>query len=997
MAANFWENDEIVAPAAAPAAKTAAPMPGVTSSAPGQSLSASAPPIASASSNAPASMPPAAPAPKAFWEGDEIVKPAPEVTSKTGSAPTGVTTSGEQPKPERSFMGNVGHQLGLTARAAVNAVATVPAMASDAVTGVINSGLDAVAGQGKGFRFQKAMPALNNVMDAAGVAQPENATERVVQDIVTGAGTAATGVGLGAMLARSSGPLSRAAGMMLQAGPGMQVASAATGAGASGITREAGGGEGAQIAAGLAGSLAPTVLPYAAAAAVRGAVRGGSAGRQTMADNIQTFQNAAGSMPTVGQATGSHTLQSVETGLSNVMGGSGIMIRKGERQAEELANSVRQLTDTLTPNASGADAGEAITKGMNVFKDHMKTTQKHLYSELDKHIPDATPIGISRTQQALQDLNADIPGAPNLSEFFKNAKIKGIDQALQSDSAQSSGTMPYEAIKKLRTLVGNEISNNSLVSDVPRSKWRAVYASLSEDLGDAAKQAGPRAEQLWSRANTVTRLSMERMEQLSGIVNRDAPEKVFRAATTGMAEGGTTINRLMKSLPQENRREVAAAVLQRLGRAKPGVQNEMGDAFSSETFLTNLASMSVPARKALFANSGFPGLEEKVQQMGRMASVRRDGSKVFANPSGTARLTGLFSQISALATGLATGNPLAITSALSTPLVANVGAKVMTSPWVVKELARETTLNTATRSSALSATARAAQDSQKDEKKPLNRYQAGRLAFKNGGVVERVEGGFVVNPPMDLPASPPEDKPMNRLQAGVHAHKTGGTVEKVEGGFVVRPATPSTVESEIPSHHQPEGPADDQADKAIEIQPQAPASQADKIADAAHEAATSPHNDLPEPSEAQQQAGNYKVGRLRVAGMDISVENPEGSIRRGTDPDGKPWETQMQGAHYGYVRGTQANDGDKLDVFVKPGTSPDHKGPVFVVDQVDPRTGKFDEHKSVMGAADEKEAEAIYRSNYAPDWKGMGAITRLPMVAFKAWAKSGRLKEPLSS
>lgn len=191
-----------------------------------------------------------------------------------------------------------------------------------------------------------------------------------------------------------------------------------------------------------------------------------------------------------------------------------------------------------------------------------------------------------------------------------------------------------------------------------------------------------------------------------------------------------------------------------------------------------------------------------------------------------------------------------------------------------------------------------------------------------------------------------------------------------------------------------------QQEQATPAAPAAPAFQAGNDialtpeADAAHAAATSPLNDLPEPSQAQKEAGNYKVGRMRIAGMDISVENPQGSVRRGTDADGKPWETPMR-HHYGYFRGTTATDGDKLDVFVVPGTPEDYRGPVFVVDQVDPKTGKLDEHKVILGAKDEADAEQIYRSNYTADWQGLGAMTRLPMAAFKAWATTGNKKEAL--
>ena len=41
-------------------------------------------------------------------------------------------------------------------------------------------------------------------------------------------------------------------------------------------------------------------------------------------------------------------------------------------------------------------------------------------------------------------------------------------------------------------------------------------------------------------------------------------------------------------------------------------------------------------------------------------------------------------------------------------------------------------------------------------------------------------------------------------------------------------------------------------------------------------------NDLPEPTDAQKEAGNYKKGHVRLNGLDISIENPQGSTRSGT-------------------------------------------------------------------------------------------------------------------
>lgn len=166
------------------------------------------------------------------------------------------------------------------------------------------------------------------------------------------------------------------------------------------------------------------------------------------------------------------------------------------------------------------------------------------------------------------------------------------------------------------------------------------------------------------------------------------------------------------------------------------------------------------------------------------------------------------------------------------------------------------------------------------------------------------------------------------------------------------------------------------------------------VDEAAHGAAASPTNDRPEPTEAQAAAGNYSKGHARISGLDISIENPQGSTRRGVDASGKPWETKMR-AHYGYFGQSKAKDGDHVDVFVKAGTPEDFSGTVFVVDQIDPKTGKYDEAKVMLGFGSEEDARAGYLANYSEGWSGLGAITALPMRAFKAWVKSGEAKHPL--
>lgn len=156
------------------------------------------------------------------------------------------------------------------------------------------------------------------------------------------------------------------------------------------------------------------------------------------------------------------------------------------------------------------------------------------------------------------------------------------------------------------------------------------------------------------------------------------------------------------------------------------------------------------------------------------------------------------------------------------------------------------------------------------------------------------------------------------------------------------------------------------------------------VDDGAHLAATSPANDTPEPTEAQKKAGNYKMGRARVAGLNISIENPRGSVRSGTSPDGKAWESILH-SHYGYIKKTIGADGDHVDVFLKPDTPEDWNGEAFIVDQIDPKTGKFDEHKILLGYQSSDEARDAYLANYQAGWKGMRTISAVPVAKLKTW------------
>ena len=147
-----------------------------------------------------------------------------------------------------------------------------------------------------------------------------------------------------------------------------------------------------------------------------------------------------------------------------------------------------------------------------------------------------------------------------------------------------------------------------------------------------------------------------------------------------------------------------------------------------------------------------------------------------------------------------------------------------------------------------------------------------------------------------------------------------------------------------------------------------------------------------EPTEAQKEAGNYKKGHVQVGTFDITIEQPEGSVRKGTDADGKQWESKMHNT-YGYFRGTEGVDGDHIDVFLSNDIDGWNGRKVYVVDQYNP-DGTFDEHKVMLGFNDMDEAKSDYLANYEKGWEDGRRIvvSATNLEDFEKWIDSSHCK-----
>jgi len=148
------------------------------------------------------------------------------------------------------------------------------------------------------------------------------------------------------------------------------------------------------------------------------------------------------------------------------------------------------------------------------------------------------------------------------------------------------------------------------------------------------------------------------------------------------------------------------------------------------------------------------------------------------------------------------------------------------------------------------------------------------------------------------------------------------------------------------------------------------------------------------PSDAKVKAGNYVKGRFNWHGLVISIENAKGSIRSGVDAKGNRWQVVMP-ASYGYVKRSIGADDDHIDVYMGPNPI---SHTIWVIDQKDAKTGRFDEHKCMLGFDTKDEALETYHKAFS-DAKGpdrVGGVTKMNVGQFKRWLHRGDTTAPLT-
>lgn len=352
---------------------------------------------------------------------------------------------------------------------------------------------------------------------------------------------------------------------------------------------------------------------------------------------------------------------------------------------EAVETGIGQLGAKMAETAAGAtpaEAGGAVRSGFaDYFKPRAKQAVSDAYDRVDDLVHPTATAGLDRTRDVVAEILA------KKQAYGDEALGQAVEMV--APALQRPGGLTYQAIKDLRTTIGEKVDTGFLPADTSGAELKRIYGGLSEDLGNAVKTlGGPRASTAFETANAMARAKAQYLEKLDKVVGPKtrSDEGIFgtlqRMAGKGDSADIQTLDLARRAVPAEAWKSVAHSVISRLGRDGEGK-------FSPSLFVRDYGDLSQQGRRILFHSVGGGKLVPFLNDIAEVSSAYKQAGKL-GNPSGSAGHGGMLAAFGAAAASLMHGDlhtPMAI---LGSALGINAVARGLAAPATAASMSRWT-------------------------------------------------------------------------------------------------------------------------------------------------------------------------------------------------------------------------------------------------------------------------------------------------------------------
>lgn len=463
----------------------------------------------------------------------------------------------------------------------------------------------------------------------------------------------------------------------------------------------------AQLIAALAAQYAPT----AAAGALRRAIRPSA---KAMQENIQQYADA-GSFPSVSQAANTPRMYGLENIIAKTPGAVKNYWDFYSRQNDNFDRRVNELAKILAggrvPNVE--KAGQSLQAGVTALKPELQANESAWRQQFEPAVA-GMQSDLPNTRPALQAMQNIAPQSPDLSAILATPVIKKIagteigrgPTAVNSPildragkpftSEQPPPQVGFNDVWEAKKAVSPYMAPRGQISgkNATQVQSEQLYGALKSDMDEMANRAG--VGQQWQDYNRKYRQAVETKNELAQTyLEGKTPEQSFRQAQGDLAQNFSRFRELMKAIPGSDYRQFAGAMVERLGRMAPGMQNAEGDNFSMQTFLTNVNRINKDNPNALREMTGNQAVADGLSHIAKVAAKQREGSKIFQNTSGTAAATAGRQSLQDVTNAMLGGDAGYLAKTLGALGINNQASRLLTNQSFVSWLARSTSVKPA--------------------------------------------------------------------------------------------------------------------------------------------------------------------------------------------------------------------------------------------------------------------------------------------------------------
>lgn len=343
--------------------------------------------------------------------------------------------------------------------------------------------------------------------------------------------------------------------------------------------------------------------------------------RQAVAQSAQDL----GITPTL--SMNNRTAGVLETTLANAPFSAGSINRAQGRTVSQMSDAFTQASERLGTPTTREGAGEALKSGAESFVNKFEEKSSKLYNKLDSEIGFNSFVTAPRSIAVLEEITKNASKYPEIDKFLKKPIFAKILRDLEVDG--SLNALPYEALRDLRSTIGKSIGSFSgVMSDLDQGQLKKLYGALSQDLELAARSAGPKALNAYTRANNYYRAGQSRIENaLKNVLKADTEKKAYNdilAMTLEASPKGSTkkLLQLKKSLPQDQWSTVSATIIRKLGETPPqrsGAPDATDFAeFNPANFLTNWNKMDNSAKTVLLSGNAPASVKTELDKLAQV-------------------------------------------------------------------------------------------------------------------------------------------------------------------------------------------------------------------------------------------------------------------------------------------------------------------------------------------------------------------------------------------